>query len=105
MTLSVERLRSIIESMLLVSAEPLSIERITGLIIEEEPAVDPAAIEAAVRSLLEASSDERGVRVEDVAGGLQLRTPPENAPFLRRFLQARPQKLTTPALETLAVIA
>lgn len=105
MTLSVERLRSIIESMLLVSAEPLSIERITGLIIEEEPAVDPAAIEAAARSLLEASSDERGVRVEDVAGGLQLRTPPENAPFLRRFLQARPQKLTKPALETLAVIA
>ncbi|MFO0724839.1 MAG: SMC-Scp complex subunit ScpB [Myxococcota bacterium] len=105
MTLSVERLRSIIESMLLVSAEPLPPERILALILEVEPGVDPVLVETAQKALVAEPAVERGIRVEEVAGGFQLRTPPENAGFLRLLLEARPQRLTKPALETLAVIA
>ncbi len=108
--LDVDRLCAIIESMLLVSSEPLAIERIREIVLAEEPSADPALVDQAVAALGERYADParivgRGFRLDQVADGLQLRTPAESAPFLRRLLAARPPKLTKPAMETLAVIA
>jgi len=110
MAQSAERLRSIIESMLLVSAEPLPMARIVEVIEGEDPGTDPSSVRTAVAALIDAYGDPerglgRGFRVEEVAGGIQLRSTPENAQYLRRLLAVRPQKLTRAALETLAIIA
>jgi len=110
MALSTARLRSIIESMLLVSAEPLPHARIIEVIQGEDRNTDEAAIKQAIRELVAdyGKPDRplgRGFRVDDVAGGLQMRSTPDNAAYLRRLLAVRPQKLTKPALETLAIIA
>ncbi len=110
MALSSERLRSIIESMLLVSAEPLPLSRIVEVLEGEDRNVDPETVRAAVNQLLDlyAKPDRKvggGFRVEEVAGGLQMRTTPENAHYLRRLLAVRPARLTRAALETLAIIA
>src|SRR5229473_4481429 len=49
--------------------------------------------------------NHRGLVLEEIAGGFQLRTPAEHAPYLRRLLAAKPPRLTRPLLETLAIIA
>jgi segregation and condensation protein B len=110
MALSTERIRSSIESMLLVTNEPLPLARIVEVLQGEDPETDPDQVKQAADALMAAYADPdrplaRGFRIEDVGGGLQLRTVPENAPYLRRLLSARPQRLTRAALETLAIIA
>ena len=47
----------------------------------------------------------RGITVEEVAGGYQLRTRKEFAPHIRKLLAAKPPRLSRPLLETLAIIA
>ncbi|MCB0378702.1 MAG: SMC-Scp complex subunit ScpB [Bdellovibrionales bacterium] len=47
----------------------------------------------------------RGVSLEEINGGWQLRTKVDNMDFLRKLAKARPFKLSGPALEVLAIIA
>jgi segregation and condensation protein B len=47
----------------------------------------------------------RGLRIVQVAGGYQLRTPAEHGPWVRRLLRERPPRLSRPMLETLAIVA
>lgn len=110
MALAEERLRSIVESLLLISPDPVPVARLVEVIRIEDPHTEEEAIRGAIAGLIDAYAQAerpvaRGFRVEDVAGGLQLRTVAENAPFVRRFLAAKPQKLSKAALETLAIIA
>lgn len=105
-----ERLCSIIESILVVSAEPVPVGRIVEVVRIEDPETEEKAVREAVASLVAAYQEaERsagfGFRVEEVAGGIQLRTAPENGAFVRRFLSARPQRLSRASLETLSIIA
>jgi segregation and condensation protein B len=53
----------------------------------------------------EYARDERGFRLQQVAGGYQLRTTRGNAEFVKALLAQRPVRLTRASLETLAVIA
>ncbi|MEE2901641.1 MAG: SMC-Scp complex subunit ScpB [Myxococcota bacterium] len=110
MALNESRLCSIIESMLLVSSEPLPVARLVEVIQGEDKNTKEEKIRAAIESL-KANYDNaerkigQGVRVDEVAGGLQMRTTSENAQYIRRLLAMRPQRLTKAALETLAIIA
>jgi segregation and condensation protein B len=47
----------------------------------------------------------RGIALEEVAGGYQLRTPREHALYVRKLLAAKPPRLSRPLLETLAIVA
>jgi segregation and condensation protein B len=110
MALAPERLRSIIESLLLISPEPVPVARIVEVVLIEDPQTTDADVKAAIAELLEAYGDPerpvaRGIRVDEVAGGLHLRTTAENAQFVRRFLAAKPARLTKASLETLSIIA
>jgi len=76
----------------------------------EDPQTEEGDVKAAIASLVEAYADPerpiaRGIRADEVAGGLQLRTTAENAQFVRRFLAAKPARLTKAALETLSIVA
>ncbi len=110
MALAVDRLRSIVESLLLISPDPIPVARIVEVIRIEDPQTTDDDVKQAVASILETYGDPdrplaRGVRIDEVAGGLQFRTTPENAQFVRRFLAAKPQRLTKASLETLSIIA
>ncbi len=99
-----ERFYSIIESLLFSYDKPVSIslmrEAFRGTNIKSKDiskALDVLASRFA--------ASERGVMLEEIAGGYQLRTKPDNAQFLLRMTKERPFKLTGPSLETLSIVA
>ncbi len=110
MALGEERLHSVIESMVMLSPEPIAVARIIEVIRIEDPQTEEDAIRDAVQSLLQKYQEPtrpvaRGFRIEEVGGGLQFRTVAENAQYVRRYLAAKPNRLTKASLETLSIIA
>src|SRR5882757_11588173 len=55
--------------------------------------------------MLSYASENRGLAIEEVAGGYQMRTAKENAGYVRKLLAARPPRLSRPLMETVAIIA
>jgi len=97
-----ERLKAVLESLLFAAGEPVSLARLAAVL---EP-VPKEAIRAALAELKAGFYREgRGVMLDEVAGGFQLRTPKEHALYVRKLLAARPPRLSRPMMETLAIIA
>jgi segregation and condensation protein B len=96
--------RSIIESILLASDKPLGLASFKEVF--KGTNIKTPQIREALESLsIEYAGAERGVSLLEVGGGYQLRTKPENSPFVRRMMKGRPFKLSGPALEVLAIIS
>ena len=94
--------RGVVEALLFVAEEPLPLARLQEALADE----DPAATEATIRELAMRLEEEgRGLMVQEVAGGFRLATRPEAHPWIQRLQQVKPQKLSRPALETLAIVA
>jgi len=97
-----ERLKAVLESLLFASGEPVSLMRLAAVL-------EPVTKEAIRKALADLRADlhrqGRGVTLEEVAGGYQLRTPREHALYIRKLLAARPPRLSRPMMETLAIIA
>ena len=92
-----------VEAVLFLSREPISARKIAAL----AGLPDPTAARSII-ALLNAKYDESGraYRIEEVAGGLQLLTRQQFAPWLRRLdLVPQEQVLSHGMLETLAIIA
>jgi len=97
------RLKAAVEALLHVSDEPLTVKRIRESLFDDAEAAD---IRDAVSALSEEYGVEgRGVKVVEVAGGWQIVTRPEFAPFIRKLQKIKPPKLSSQALETLAIVA
>lgn len=97
-----ENLIHIIESLLFVSEDPLTVEKLKNIL----ETVDAKEIRVALNSLAE-QYDSRGggFKLAEVAGGWQLRSRPEYNEWIKRMLQPPPQRLSKAALETLAIVA
>lgn len=92
-----------IEALLFVATEALPLRRVKELLRIEDGRVVREAIDRLQASLAAAS---RAVRIEEVAGGFQLRTRPELAPVVARIgRKVEAEKLSPAALETLAIVA
>jgi len=101
--MSENNLRSAIEAMLFASEKPLTIEQLrTGL-----DNLDAAMVRSIIEELkTEYEQANRGIRVVEIAGGFQMVTSANFAPFLKKLYKGRnAEKLSKPALETLAIIA
>jgi segregation and condensation protein B len=99
---SVGEIVAIVEALIFVADEPLSIKLLAEILQE-----DRETIEAAVEQLQgEYQHRESGLTLREIAGGWQLSTRTEFHEEIRKFLKTRPNaKLSLAALETLAVIA
>ncbi len=99
-----QRLESIIESILFASDRPVSINSIK--MVFKGTNVKTDKIRRMLDQLqIEYAGGSRGVVLEEVSGGYQLRTKVDNMDFLRRTLKARTFKLSGPALEVLSIVA
>ncbi|MSP59600.1 MAG: SMC-Scp complex subunit ScpB [Myxococcales bacterium] len=94
-----ERLPSILESLLLAADRPLAAADLAALVGER----DADRIQTALL-LLSADYEPRGIHLHEVAGGWQLRTNPQNAPWVQKLLTAKPVRMTRAQLETLAIV-
>ncbi len=96
-------LKAIVESLLFVSPEPLSVQRLLAVIGD----VTKAEVTQALRILGEELEQEgRGLRLAEVAGGFRLLTKQEYAGWIKRLDKSRSTaKLSRSALESLAIIA
>lgn len=100
---SIVELQAILESLLFVSTEPMSIARLTSAI----GSATKVEVEEALRSLGQALEQEgRGVRLAEIAGGYRIVTKQEYASWIKRLDKTKTAaKLSRSALESLAIIA
>src|ERR1051325_8976295 len=101
--MTIEELKPIIESLIFVSEEPITVKQLAALLDGETK----ADIEAAAEALIEEFNGRTGgLEIRSLANGYQIRTRPEYSEYVRRYLKSQPSaRLSIAALETLAVIA
>jgi segregation and condensation protein B len=97
------RLRALLEAVVYVTEEPLTLEQIAAGIGQPRERVEK------LLDLLVAEYDkpEHGLTIRVVAGGYKMATKAEHHESVRSFVKSlkAPLKLSLPALETLAVVA
>jgi len=97
-----EQQRRIVEAVILASPEPIVAARIAALL----PRCNPSQVRALVKELNDEYAEQRrAFEIWEVAGGYQLRSLPEFAPYLKQIQETRSLRLSNPALETLAIVA
>ena len=97
-----ERLKSILASLLFAAGEPVSIARLAAVFDD----VPRAAVQKALAEMAsQYAAENRGIVIDEVAGGFQMRTPKDHAGYVRKLLAARPPRLSRPLMETVAIVA
>jgi segregation and condensation protein B len=96
-------LKSAVEALIFASDKPVTIEQMKKVLdIPDAPAVRKIIEELKA----EYESGNRGVRIIEIAGGFQMIASTNFAPFLKKLYKSRfTEKLSNPALESLAIIA
>jgi segregation and condensation protein B len=97
-----DHLTRALEAVLLVAVEPVTPSLLAELV--EEPVERVELVCAALAASYEAANS--GIVLARVAGGYRLQTHPDLAPYVERFANREVStRLSTAALETLAIIA
>jgi len=101
--MSQDNIKAVIEALLFASEKPLTFQQIKDALDNIET--------AEIRKHIEELRDEyektnRGIRIVEIAGGFQMITAPVFVSFLKKlYKKQRTEKLSLPALETLAIVA
>ena len=96
-------LKSTVEALIFASEKPITVEQIKKVLV----GLDALSINKIITELKDDyQSQNRGLRIVEIAGGFQMATCSNFAPFLKRLFKNRySDKLSKPALESLAIIA
>jgi len=94
-----EEIKRAIECLLFVSAEPLSLDRLTELTGAEKETVYAILLEIQQYHL------GRGFELVEIAGGWQFCTRPEFSGYIEKLYRPKMNLLSKAALETLAIVA
>lgn len=96
-------LKSAVEALIFASEKPITIEQIRKVLDN----LDNAATNKIIEELKsEYATTNRGLRIIEIAGGFQMITSTVFAPFLKKLFKNRNnERLSKPALESLAIIA
>jgi segregation and condensation protein B len=98
-----QALKPILEALIFASPDPLTLKEMAQLLVAE---ASKAEVEQALTLLRHDYEGRGGLQLVEVAGGHQIVTRPDLHEYVRRLFHERTsQKLSVPALETLAVIA
>ena len=95
--------KRVIEALLFVLGGPVPLKRVAEIL----PDLEAPHIRALIQTLnAEYTSSGRAFHIQEVAGGYQLVTDQELAPWVKRALQhPKPDAVSAAALETLAIVA
>ncbi|MFA5500853.1 MAG: SMC-Scp complex subunit ScpB [Candidatus Omnitrophota bacterium] len=94
--------KRIIEAVLFVSDKPVSIMTLKDVLKE----IEPTEIRECIEELNgEYDSSQRSFSIKEIAGGFQMLTDPIYSTWITSLYKRPPDRMTGPALETLAIIA
>ncbi len=99
-----ENLKAVVEAIVYVAPEPVSLKTLSQVL----EGVEPARIKTALEELIEEyQSTQHGMEIRRVAGGYKFSSKAEHHEVVRNFVKSLkpPVRLSRQALETLAVIA
>ena len=98
----IDRVRASLEAILLAADEPLTRDDL----LEAFEDTAPEVVDRVLKQIeLEFSGPARGIHLERISGGWQLRTNPGYDDRVRAMVEAQPVNLSRAALESLAIIA
>ncbi|MDH4227649.1 MAG: SMC-Scp complex subunit ScpB [Deltaproteobacteria bacterium] len=97
-----DALKPVIEALIFAADHPLTLDKIAGVM----EGVEKDAVKAALKELVtDYEADAKGIYIEEVAGGFQLRTKVANAPWIKRLFKIGTPKMSRAGIETLAMVA
>ena len=96
-------LKSAVEALIFASEKPITLEQIKKVLADKD-SLNIKEIIAELKN--DYQTQNRGLRIVEIAGGFQMTTCSDFAPFLKKLFKNRySDKLSKPALESLAIIA
>ncbi len=96
-----EKIKLIIEVLLFVSHEPLTEKKLSEVL----EGIGKESIREALKDLKKEYQQKNNLEIKEVAGGYQIFTCPDYAPWVEKLHRMRPTRLSQAALETLAIVA
>lgn len=103
MSLSPDQIKNIVEAALMAAGQPLSIDRLLSLFVDEQqPSRDD--IKNAL-NILEEECATRGVELKQVSSGYRYQARQDYAEWVGRLWEERPPRYSRALLETLSLIA
>jgi len=100
-SMDLQRLKSILESLLFVSGEPISEQKLAKIC-----GVSKNEVKEALADLEKEYHENRGLRILSQNGFYQLASSPENSQFVNQLVSGELQsELSKSALETLSIVA
>ena len=96
-------LQSLIEALIFVAQEPLTLEKIKSILND----FSSEQIESALAELeAQYAANQHGIQIQKSAGGYLFATQPEHDPWVKKMLHMdKKSRLSPAALETLTIIA
>ena len=98
-----QRIKHIVEAVLLAAGKPLNLEQLLGVFGDgEKPELDE--LRAAI-SALQQDYAERGIELVEVASGFRIQVSRAMEPWVSRLTEEKPARYSRALLETLALVA
>jgi segregation and condensation protein B len=98
-----EKIRQIVEGLLLTAGKPLTLDKIAEIFTKEE-LPEREVLKTALEEI-EKSCEGRGFELKKVASGYRLQVRQELSDWIGRLWEEKPQRYSRALLETLAIIA
>ena len=98
-----DELKNIIEAAIMVSEEPITVDRLIGMFTDETKPERSTVNDLLME--LEQEYANRGFELKRIEKGYRLQTREEYSPWLARLTAGRPPRYSRALLETLAIIA
>lgn len=97
------RLRAVVEALVFAAEEPLTVADLRDLFPDVDESVLTEALDSLTRNY---DTEERGLQIQQVAGGYRISTRSEFGEWVRALFRSRNRRrLSGAALETLAIVA
>ena len=104
MPISDEQLKQILEAALMAAGEPLTIDKMLALFVEDKEPPTRDAIKAAIK-LIEQESESRGIELKKVSSGYRFQAKKDFSQWVSRLWEEKPARYSRALLETLVLIA